>query len=71
MVRNIVGTLVYVGKGSHSPAWVREVLDGRNRSAAAPTFSPDGLYLTGVEYDSRWGLPRSAPCEPVIFEAAP
>lgn len=70
MVRNLVGTLVYVGKGSRPPDWVREVLDSRNRATAAPTFSPDGLYLTGVEYDSHWGLPRTAPCEPAIFEAA-
>ncbi|OIP10484.1 MAG: tRNA pseudouridine(38-40) synthase TruA, partial [Betaproteobacteria bacterium CG2_30_59_46] len=26
MVRNLVGSLVYVGKGKHSPAWVRELL---------------------------------------------
>lgn len=60
MVRNLVGTLVYVGKGSHPPAWARELLDGRERAAAAPTFSPDGLYLTGVEYDTRWGLAEPA-----------
>lgn len=69
MVRNLVGTLIYVGKGSHSPSWVREVLECRERSAAAPTFAPDGLYLTGVEYDSRWGLPCAAPWEPDIPEA--
>ena len=26
MVRNLVGTLVYVGKGKHPPQWVKEVL---------------------------------------------
>ena len=57
MVRNLVGTLVYVGKGKHSPGWAREVLDSRDRSAAAPTFSPEGLYLESVEYDARWNLP--------------
>jgi len=69
MVRNLVGSLVYVGKGSHPPAWIREVLDSRNRSVAAPTFAPDGLYLTGVEYDSRWGLPCAAPVEPRVIVA--
>ena len=50
MVRNIVGTLVYVGTGRERPEWVRKVLEARSRTVAAPTFSPDGLYLTGVRY---------------------
>jgi len=58
MVRNIVGTLVYVGKGKHPPRWAQEVLESRERSRAAPTFAPQGLYLEAVEYDARWGLPR-------------
>jgi tRNA pseudouridine38-40 synthase len=57
MVRNIVGTLVYVGKGKHPPAWVREILLSRDRSKAAPTFGPQGLYLERIEYDGRWGIP--------------
>ena len=57
MVRNIVGTLIYVGKGKHPPRWAREVLDSRDRARAAPTFAPQGLYLESVEYDVRWGLP--------------
>jgi tRNA pseudouridine38-40 synthase len=57
MVRNIVGTLVYVGKGKHPPAWAREVLDSRDRSRAAPTFGPEGLYLEKIEYEAKWGLP--------------
>jgi len=58
MVRNIVGTLVYVGKGKHPPAWAREVLLSRKRSEAAPTFGPEGLYLEKIEYEAKWGLPR-------------
>ena len=57
MVRNIVGTLVYVGKGKHPPSWVKEVLDSGRRSEAAPTFGPQGLYLEKIQYDARWGLP--------------
>jgi tRNA pseudouridine38-40 synthase len=57
MVRNLVGTLVYVGKGKHSPQWVREVLDSKDRTKAAPTFGPEGLYLEAVEYPLRWSLP--------------
>jgi tRNA pseudouridine38-40 synthase len=57
MVRNLVGTLIYVGKGKQPPGWVREVLLSRQRSNAAPTFGPQGLYLERVEYEARWGLP--------------
>ncbi len=58
MVRNIVGTLVYVGKGKHPPRWVEAVLLSRDRSKAAPTFGPEGLYLERIEYEARWGLPQ-------------
>ena len=58
MVRNIVGSLVYVGIGREAPGWIAEVLAAKKRSAAAPTFDPAGLYLTGVEYPERYGLPR-------------
>ena len=57
MVRNIVGTLVYIGKGKHPPSWMKQVLDSRSRSEAAPTFGPQGLYLEKIQYDARWGLP--------------
>ena len=58
MVRNIVGTLVYVGKGKHPPAWVKELLASKERSKAAPTFGPEGLCLEKVEYETMWGLPQ-------------
>jgi tRNA pseudouridine38-40 synthase len=57
MVRNMVGTLIYVGKGKHPPSWAREVLLSRDRSKAAPTFGAEGLYLEKIDYDARWGLP--------------
>jgi len=57
MVRNIVGTLVYVGAGKHPPQWARKVLESRDRALAAPTFAAEGLYLEAVEYDARWGIP--------------
>ena len=60
MVRNLVGSLIYIGKGKHPPGWMRELLASRNRVNAAPTFSAHGLYLTGVGYDAKWGLPQSA-----------
>ncbi len=59
MIRNIVGALVYVGAGKHAPSWVGELLAGRDRTRAAPTFAPDGLYFTGADYDAAWGLPNT------------
>ncbi len=59
MVRNIVGCLVYVGKGKFPPEWLGEVLAGRDRKRAAPTFGAAGLYLSRVTYDTRWGLPET------------
>lgn len=58
MVRNIVGALILTGNGNQSPEWLRRVLEGRDRSRAAPTFMPDGLYLAKVEYDAKWELPQ-------------
>ena len=60
MVRNIVGCLVYVGKGKHPPEWIKVLLEGRNRAAAAPTFPASGLYLAGISYDAKWNLPDYA-----------
>jgi tRNA pseudouridine38-40 synthase len=57
MVRNIVGSLVYVGGGRHPAAWIGEVLESRDRNRAAPTFAASGLYLAAVEYDASWALP--------------
>lgn len=57
MVRNIVGALVFVGKGARPPEWMGELLQARSRGAAPPMFMADGLYLTGIEYGSEWPLP--------------
>lgn len=56
-VRNMIGALVYVGKGYFSPDYVKELLIMRDRKLSPPTFSPNGLYLTGVSYDTKWDLP--------------
>ena len=57
MVRNMVGSLVYVGAGRQEPAWIAQLLEARDRTKAAPTFAAEGLYLTGVEYDPAFTLP--------------
>ena len=60
MVRNLVGCLVYVGKGKYPPDWLTDVLKGRDRKVAAPTISGAGLYFTEVAYEPRWQLPSFA-----------
>jgi tRNA pseudouridine38-40 synthase len=57
MVRNIVGSLAYVGQGRHPPEWIGELISSRDRTRAAPTFAAAGLYLVGVRYEERWRLP--------------
>ena len=61
MVRNIMGCLIAVGQGLKPPTWMAQVLAARSRDAAAPTFSPDGLYFLGPVYDPRWDLPTRTP----------
>jgi tRNA pseudouridine38-40 synthase len=51
MVRNIVGSLVEVGRGSRPPGWMQEVLAGGSRERAGRTAPPEGLFLVGVEYE--------------------
>ncbi|WP_019141404.1 tRNA pseudouridine(38-40) synthase TruA [Noviherbaspirillum massiliense] len=66
MVRNIVGSLIVVGNGNQPPEWLQDLLAGRDRSRAAPTFMPDGLYLSRIDYDARWGLPQEAACDVLL-----
>lgn len=61
MIRNIMGSLIAIGQGTQPPAWMHKVLAARDRDAACPTFSPDGLYFLGPVYDPKWGLPEAAP----------
>ena len=62
MVRNIVGSLVYVGTGRENAQWLQAVLHAKDRSVAAPTFSAEGLYLVGVKYPHQECLPSYSPC---------
>jgi tRNA pseudouridine38-40 synthase len=65
MVRNLVGSLIYVGLGRRPVSWVGEVLAARDRRLAAPTCSAAGLYLTAVDYDSVFELPPAEDLAPL------
>jgi tRNA pseudouridine38-40 synthase len=57
MVRNIVGSLVEVGRGARPPEWIAEVVDGRDRKRAGPTAPAHGLVLVRVLYAAEAGRP--------------
>lgn len=58
MVRTIVGTLLWVGKGKLSVAGVGEVLAARDRRRAGPNVGPQGLYFVEAGY-APWDAGRS------------
>ena len=68
MVRNIVGSLIEVGRGKYPPEWIAEVLTAKDRAVAGPTALPWGLYLVGVDYAEQYQLP--AQLEPTRFGPA-
>jgi tRNA pseudouridine38-40 synthase len=66
MVRNLVGTLLEVGRGHWPPGRVAEVLASRQRSQAGRTAPPEGLCLQWVRYDlagAALDAPATAPPE--------
>ena len=50
MVRNLVGTLVDLGKGKFTPGQIREIIESRDRQKAGMTAPARGLYLVKVKY---------------------
>ena len=60
MVRNIAGVLIEVGIGDAEPRWVREVLEGRDRTLGGVTAPPGGLYLLAVKYPPEFELPETS-----------
>jgi len=65
MVRNIAGVLMTIGSGAQDVAWAREILESRDRRQGGVTAPADGLYLTRVQYPSRFHIPD--PPEPLSF----
>lgn len=60
MVRNITGSLCEIGAGEQPVTWMQELLDTKDRTLAAATAKPHGLYLVAVDYPDQWGIPTSA-----------
>lgn len=52
MVRNIVGSLVEVGRGKREPLWVKEILEAKNRTRAGICAPAKGLTLHAVTYQA-------------------
>lgn len=59
MVRNIVGSLLEVGRGERPVGWIAELLAARDRSVAGVTAMPQGLTFVGPRYPSEWQLPSN------------
>ena len=52
MVRNIVGTLLKIGREEEKPEWMLLVLDSKDRKEAGPTAEPQGLYFVKAHYQN-------------------
>ena len=66
MVRNIAGSLMAVGCGRQPPGWIAGLLRQGDRTQAADTASPAGLYLVDVQYPREYGLPAT-PYGPLLL----
>ena len=59
MVRNIVGSLLAVGRKEKPIEWMATLLAQRDRTQAAPTAPAHGLYFVEVDYPDQYDLPTS------------
>ena len=57
MVRNIVGSLLMIGRGERPEVWLGELLAGLDRAVAGPTAPSAGLVFLGPRYPAEWRLP--------------
>ena len=57
MVRNLVGSLLLIGKGEQPVDWMKTLLDGKDRTQAGPTAPAEGLMFLGALYPPEWSLP--------------
>ncbi|MBS0286987.1 MAG: tRNA pseudouridine(38-40) synthase TruA [Proteobacteria bacterium] len=57
MVRNIAGSLIAVGQHKVSTAWIKEVLEAKDRRKAGMMAAANGLYLLKACYPTNFVLP--------------
>jgi tRNA pseudouridine38-40 synthase len=50
MVRNLVGTMLEIGRGQFPAGSMARILEAKARSTAGPTAPAKGLFLHSVEY---------------------
>lgn len=63
MVRNIMGSLLDVGRGRQPTSWIEQLLAARDRRLAGKTAEASGLVFIGPRYPSSDGLPPEASLE--------
>ncbi|MCQ9616225.1 tRNA pseudouridine(38-40) synthase TruA [Paenalcaligenes niemegkensis] len=61
MVRNLMGALLYVGRGRLNADELPALMVRKDRKYAPPTFAPDGLYLAQVQYEHNDAIPLFDP----------
>ena len=67
MVRNIVGTLLEVGRGERPTEWVAELLALQDRTQAGMTAPASGLYFVNAIYPAQWKVPLT-PLNEVLWQ---
>lgn len=64
MVRNIIGTLVFIGCKKLPIHVIHDVLNNKNRALAGITSPAHGLTLINIKYDDSFKLPLNFPEKP-------
>lgn len=67
MVRNIVGTLLEIGRGEKPEEWVGILLEKQDRTQAGITAPAEGLYFVNALYPEEFELPRT-PLDAVLWQ---
>lgn len=64
MVRNMVGSLIPIGRGERPVGWIADLLRAKDRSKAGPTAVAGGLVFLGPRYPASFGLPAEVTARP-------
>jgi tRNA pseudouridine38-40 synthase len=71
MVRNLVGSLLVIGRHEQPPEWMHEILLARDRSLAGATAPAGGLVFVGAKYPERLGFPKTFCADPLLEDWDP